>query len=307
MIKGLVTVIIPARNERFLGATVRDVLAKATGPVEVNVILDGYWPDPPLPDDKRLRIIHRGDARGMRPAINDAARVATGQYLLKCDAHVMFAEGFDEQLKADYAEDNWVLIPRRYALEPESWTIDTGNSKYPIDYHYLSNPLERIGDPTCGLHGTAWTARREVRRHLDLDEEMSSQGSCWFMSAEHWHRRVGELDIASYGNFVNEFQEVGLRTQMSGGAVMVTKRTWYAHLYKGARFGRMYILGPRGHKEGVAFTSWFWMTDQPFPGRVRNLRWLIDRFWPVPTWPEDLDAVFAKARATLRNPYQVAA
>lgn len=306
MVNQRVSVIVPARNERFLGPTVADILAKARGDIELLVVLDGYWPVPPLPTDKRLKILHRGDARGMRPAINDAARVATGQYLLKCDGHVMFAEGFDEQLKADYASDDWVLIPRRYALEPESWTIDTGNAKYPIDYHFLSNPLERVGDSTCGLHGTAWTARRDGRRAHEIDEEMSSQGSCWFMSRAQWGR-VGELDIASYGNFVHEFQEVGLKTWLAGGAVMVTKRTWYAHLYKGRRYGRGYILGPTGHREGVAYTSWFWMTDQPFAGRVHDLRWLLERFGPVPTWPADLDAVFHQARTMLVNPYEAAA
>lgn len=294
MIPGRVSVIIPSRNERFLAKTVADVLSKSAGDLEVLTVLDGYWPDPPLPEDKRLRILHRGTALGMRPAINDAARVATGQYLLKCDAHVMFDQGFDEKLKADYADPSWVLIPRRYALEPESWTLDTSNHKYPIDYHYLSYPFERPGDVTCGLHGTPWTARREARRALALDEEMSSQGSCWFMSREQWGR-VGELDIVHYGNFVHEFQEVGLRTWLGGGAVMVTKRTWYAHLYKGRKYGRGYILGPNGHKEGAAFCTRFWMGDE-WPQRVRDLRWLIEKFSPVPTWPADLDEAFARAR-----------
>lgn len=291
-----VSVVIPSRNERFLDATVRDVLAKATGDLECIVVLDGYWPSPALPEDKRLRILHRGQAQGMRPAINDAARIANGEFLVKCDAHVMFADGFDETLKAHYHEDNWVVVPRRYALEPESWTLDTSNAKYPIDYHYLSYPYERPGDVTCGLHGTPWTARREARKDILLDDEMSSQGSCWFMSKRHWDDRIAPLDIASYGNFVHEFQEVGLRTWLGGGAVKVLKHTWYAHLYKGHRYGRGYSLGPNGHKEGVEFCTRFWMGDE-WSGRVRDLRWLVEKFAPVPTWPEDLDLAFARKAA----------
>lgn len=297
MVAGRTSIIVPSRNEQFLQKTVVDILKNATGDIELLVVLDGYWPQPPLPADPRLRILHRGDARGMRPAINDAARVATGEYLLKCDAHVMFAPGFDQQLRADYAERNWVLVPRRYALEPESWTREEPNGKYPIDYHFLSYPYERPGDVTCGLHGTAWAARREARASIPVDEEMSSQGSCWFMHQDQW-RRIGELDIARYGNFVHEFQEVGLRTWLGGGAVMITKQTWYAHLYKGKRYGRGYVLGPRGHKEGVAFCTSHWMRDEwPAPARVRTLRWLVEKFSPVPTWPADLDAAFAAARA----------
>ena len=267
------------------------------------MVCDGYWPDPPLPSDPRLRSLHRGDARGMRPAINHAARIATGQYLLKCDAHTKWDEGYDVKLKADYHEDNWILTCRRYALEPESWTIDHSQAKYPIDYHFLSNALERPGDVTCGLHGTPWTARRDERKHIEIDDEMSSQGSGWFMSRRMWES-LGELDIAKYGCFVQEFQELGLKAWLSGGAVKVTKRTHYSHLYKGRKYGRGYILGPMGHKNGIHFTNWFWMTDQPFKGRVRNLKWLVEKFWPVPTWPEDLDRVFADAAVAFSNPYQ---
>lgn len=285
---------MPSRNERFLVPTVRDLLAKARGDVELIVVLDGYWPDPPLPDDKRLKTLHRGTALGMRPALNAAVRLSTGEYLLKCDAHTMWADGYDLTLKEDYHESNWILVPRRFALDPEAWSIDSSNPKYPVDYHYLSYPYERPNDPKCGLHGTPWTARRAERIDHQLDEEMSSQGSGWFMARAHWDR-LGDMEMAKYGNFVNEMQELGLKTWLGGGKIMVTKRTWYAHLYKGRKYGRMYTLGPSGYKE-QAFTSRYWMGDE-WPQRVHNLRWLIERFWPVPTWPADLDAAFAKRAA----------
>jgi hypothetical protein len=40
---GLVSVIVPSRSERFLVPTVTDLLAKAQGPIEILVVLDGYW------------------------------------------------------------------------------------------------------------------------------------------------------------------------------------------------------------------------------------------------------------------------
>lgn len=291
-----VSVLIPARNERFLGATVRDVLSKATGDIEVLAILDGYWPDPPLPADKRLRILHRGQAQGMRPGLNAAAAIATGDYLLKCDAHVMWQPGFDDVLVSDYHDDAWVLVPRRDRLDAEHWCKqETG--KAPIDAHYLSYPFERPGDPSCGLHGTVWTARAKARRDILLDEEMSSQGSAWFMSRRQWDR-VGPLDVAAYGSFVQEFQEVGLKTWLGGGQVMVTKRTTYYHLHKGKTYGRGYFISSQEMAAGIAFATRYWMRDQ-WPARVHDLRWLVERFAPVPGWPADLDAAFAHAREVL--------
>lgn len=302
-----VSILIPSRAERFLEPTVRDVLAKARGDIEVIVTLDGYWPDPPLPEDPRLTVLHFGEARGMRPGINAAAAAATGDYLLKLDAHVMVDEGFDLVLQAEYLQDNWILVPRRYALDPEQWAREVRqDKKYPIDAHYLSEPFAGHGDSTPGLHGTEWRARRDRLVDEPLIEDMSSQGSCWFMSRAHW-QRLGDLDASTYGNFWHEFQELGLKTWLADGRVMVTKRTSYAHLYKGARFGRGYSTRAMGHEQGTAFCTWFWMTDQPFAGRVHSMRWLVERFAPVPTWPADLDQVFFEARTRLTNPYTVAA
>ena len=285
----MISIIVPSRNETFLTATIRDLLVKASGPIEIICVLDGYW-NHDLPADPRLKILHVGMARGMRPAINAAAQIATGTHFLKCDGHTMWDEGYDEKLKADYHEDNWVLTCRRYALDAEAWAIDRSNPKYPIDYHFLSYPYESLTDPRCGLHGTAWTARREARKDILLDDEMSSQGSGWFMSRAQWNR-IGPLNSDAYGNFVQEFQEVGLGTWLGGGAVKVTKRTWYAHLYKGKRYGRGYPMADTNHQAGVVHTIDYWMHE-----RGKDLRKLIEKFAPVPTWPADLDEAFTDRR-----------
>lgn len=72
---------------------------------------------------------------------------------------------------------------------------------------------------------------------------------------------------------------------------MVNKRTFYAHLYKGRKHGRGYSFDGARQAEGKALCMDFWMRDR-WPARVHDLRWLIERFWPVPTWPEDLDRAF---------------
>lgn len=279
------SVLIPSRGERFLGETVRDVLAKARGDVEVVAVLDGYWPDAPLPSDgdPRLVILHTGAARGMRPAINAAARLARGTHLMKLDAHCMLAEGFDVTLLAE-CDDDWLVVPRRHPLEPISWTIQD-NGKPPVDAHYLSYPFERPGDPACGLHGTVWRTRARERLDVPLDDEMSSQGSCWLMSRRHWDR-IGEMDVSKYGNFIQEMQELGLKTWLGGGQMKVNKRTWYAHLHKGKTYGRGYFISRGEQTDGTVFARDYWMNDR-WESRTRDLRWLVERFWPVPGWPTD--------------------
>jgi len=290
-----VSVIIPSCRELFLAPTVKDVLDKARGDVEVIVHLDGYWPDPPLPEDPRLMLVHSGVQLGMRPGINRAVAASSGEYLMKLDAHCMVDEGFDEVLKADCGDD-WIVVPRRNRLDAENWCLqDVG--KPPIDAHYLSYPFERDNDTSCGLHGTPWSDRAAARKDVLVDDEMSSQGSCWFMSRKHW-QRVGPLDVERYGNFIQEFQELGCKTWLGGGEVKVNKKTSYAHLHKGKKYGRGYSLSNSRHKEGGDFATRYWMLDR-WKQRKHDMRWLVEKFSPVPSWPEDLDEAFSRARRLL--------
>ena len=292
-----VSIILPSRNEQYLVPTVKDLLAKATGDIEVIPVLEGYWPDPPLPDDPRVKVVHRGQPTGMRRAINTGVDVATGKYIMKLDAHCMVDEGFDEKLTQEYAEDNWVMTVRRYSLNvgdpldengqkrtvPEKWERKTDVAHK--DYHYLSWPwLDEGGE--CRIHGRWWKERQRERSDIPVDEEMTSQGSCWLMSREHWYDRLDGLHCDGYGDFMQEFQEVGMRTWLGGGKVMVNKRTWYAHLHKGKTHGRGYYLSRRSWRDGCQYSADFWVNNR-WPERVHDIEWLVERFWPVKTWPEN--------------------
>jgi len=269
------SILIPARNEIFLQQTITDLLTKAEGDIEVIAILDGYWPIPQLIEDVRLKIIHRGHPQGMRAAINAGAAIAKGKYLLKCDAHCMFAQGFDKILAKD-CDKNWVVVPRRYSLDPEKWAL-IDNPKYPIDYMYLSNDL----------HGVPWSAKNKdpkLKKKL-IDETMSNQGSVWFMAKDYFHE-LELMDETTYGIFWNEFQEIGLKCWLSGGRVMVNKKTWYAHWHKTNEYGRGYGMpGSEQPKALAAVDKW---KTGGWHKQTLPLSWLIERFWPVPTWTPEL-------------------
>jgi hypothetical protein len=300
-----VSVIIPSRLDKpasglrssFLAETVADCLSKARGDVEVIAVLDGYWPDPPLVEDRRLIQVHHHESLGMRPSIDHGAACANGEWLMKVDDHVMMAEGYDEVLKADCDQD-WMIIPRRYRLDPEKWCILESNADA-IDYHYLSYPFDVNNKDVGakGLHGQQWRERTRQRSSVLLDEEMSSQGSCWFMSKRH-HAWLGDKDVEHYGNFIQEMQEIGLKTWLGGGKMMLNKKTWYAHLFKGKERGRGYWLSKTDQERGARYAERFWMLDE-WKERVHDLRWLIERFAPVPTWPVDLDIAFRVAHEKL--------
>ena len=280
------SIIIPSRNELFLNKTIEDILKKVTTNIQIIVNIDENWPDPII-DDKRVTYIHPGTPKGMRWGINSGVSIAKGKYIMKVDGHCMFAEGFDETLMTN-TEDNWLVIPRRYSLDAEKWERDMTR---PIrDYHYLCFP-EQGKEHDWGMHGVEWHARDNERRDKPeflIDDTPSWQGSCWFANKEYFLNRVGQLDDRdeTYSTFAQEPEEIGLKYWLTDGAVKINKKTWYAHLHKGHRYGRMYKVDDHT----VASHNWsarHWMNDEE-PGMTHTMEWYVNEKFPgMPTWPEN--------------------
>jgi glycosyltransferase involved in cell wall biosynthesis len=279
----LTSIVIPSRNEQFLNHTVRDLLANATGEIEIIVVLEGYWPDEVITED-RVSYVHFTEPRGMRGAINAGAAVARGEYLMKCDAHCAFGEGFDTIL-ADGLAWNEIAIPTRYSLDAENWCR---KRKKPINDMYLCAPTDPNDYGGPSLHGRTWGIRQNdpARVGLERHDLMSAQGSVWFMHRAYFDH-LGLLDDVNYGHFCYEFQEIGLACWLTGGRVIRDRRTWYAHLHKGAKYGRGWHLGRSVLDKGAAYVNG-WLDRRMHPRQDRDIRWLVRHFWPVPTWTEEM-------------------
>lgn len=293
----MLSVVIPSRDPRFLQKTVDDLLAKAQGEVEVIVVLDGYWPNPMLKDDPRVIVVHHGteaENKGMREGINAGMRLAKGEYVMKCDEHTMWDEGYDVKLIAD-CEDDWVVVPRRYRLDPEKWE-NVEDGRPPIDYMYIEYPYLKPLDVTQGLHGNEWRQKHYDRLDVLVDDLVTFQGSAYFMSKKHWERVIEKLDSEIYGTFTHESQEISNKTWLSGGRVVVNKKTWYSHLHKGKKYGTGYQYTTaqwKAHKEsmerGRLTCISYWLYDNwDSPLRKYDWNWLVtEKFPDMPGWSKD--------------------
>jgi glycosyltransferase involved in cell wall biosynthesis len=282
------SVIIPNRNSPFTSKTIDGVLKNAGCDVEVIVHVDENWPEP-LSEDPRVHYIHPSKPIGLRQAINTCVAMAKGKYILKCDDHVMFGENFGRIL-IDNHQPNWVQIPRRYALDAENWKIEERtDNKYPIDYMYIDFP-RKGKDHDDGMHGVPWRERRDSRISTKtygiLDETPSMQGSCYFMTKDFFDNVLYGLSEEGYGQFAQESQEIGFKTWLGGGALMVNKDTWYAHLHKGGRYGRFYHF-PSGTVEASSWSAEHWLNNRE-PNMIHPFSWFVDEKFPnMPSWSSD--------------------
>jgi len=228
----MVSIIIPSYKDPLLHKTIDSLLEQSRGEIEIIAVLDGYWPIVPIKSDPRVKIVHLGQNRGMRRAINAGVAVAKGEFLMRCDEHQMFGDNYDVILAHD-CQPNWIMTPRRYFLDVEKWQV---MDIPPVDFMKLK--IQNCGNGIRKFSGV------EAPGDPDqiIQESMAMQGSCWFMPHKWWDEVIGELQNEGYGPHYQDSHEMVFKTWKAGGKLMVDKNTWHAHKHRDF---------PRTHNNGT--------------------------------------------------------
>lgn len=294
-----VAIAIPGRNEKFMNQTIRDILEKAEGPVEIFPILDGcskeYMDSYEYIEHPNVHYIefpNLGRAT-KRQGINTMVSLTEAKYVMSVDGHCMFEKGFDTILKRDHQPD-WVQVPRRHRLDAENWCLQVqSDNRPPIDYEYIM--FKPLASDDLGIHGFKWNERTLARANIPIDDIITFQGSCWFMTKE-WFNMCGFMDTKFMG-WGQEAEEISFQTWKMGGRVVVNKHTWYAHLHKGKKYGRMYWMSRHENRVSYARSYKHWILDNE-----EFFCELIERFMPMPKWPKDWrKKIYGNAKTYLKK------
>lgn len=263
------SVLIAARNEQYLQRTIDSVLAAIEADTEIIAICDGYVPDPPINQHPRVVLVYHPEARGQRQSINEAARIARGKYLMKLDAHCSVGQGFDRILIESH-QDDWTQVPRMHNLDIETWQPKLHKR---TDLMYIGCDEGRM------LRAEYYSKQPDTDK--ELDETMCCMGPGWFIGKDRFWQQGGCDE--GHGSWGQMGVEVALKAWLSGGALMVNKRTWFAHWFRGGGGpGFPYPIGGKEVDAARQYSRDLWLGDK-WPGAVRPLRWLIERFNP-PGW-----------------------
>lgn len=300
------SVIIPARNEMFLAQTIDDVLKNARADTEVIAICDGYWPDPPIKDNNRVILVHHTDSMGQRASINEGARISQSKYIMKLDAHCALDEGFDAKLIEDCQKD-WVMVPAQYNLYAFDWVCqECQNRTYQgfkpkLCEKCQSNNfiMDIIWKPRLNRLTTSWRFDRtlhfqywrEYKKRLeakgDLIETMSFIGACMFLERDRfWELGGMDENHGSWGQFGTEW---ACKSWLSGGKLITSKKTWYAHLFRTGNFSKdgsssfPYPLSNEDIEKARLYSQDLWLNDKWEKAKY-PLSWLIEKFKPIPDW-----------------------
>jgi len=299
------SVLIPARNEMFLKKTIENILENIEGDTEVIAVCDGQWADPEIPDHPRVTLIYHNEPSGQRAATNEAARISRAKYIMKVDAHCAFDQGFDVKLMAD-CEPDWTVIPRMYNLHAFDWVCDKcGDRRYqsptPTSCKKCDNTehftRDIIWKPRLSrrtdfarfdkeMHFQYWGGYEKRPEAVgDISDVMCHVGAGWFMPrARYWE--LGGMD-EEHGSWGQMGVEVSCKSWLSGGRQVVNKKTWFAHMFRtqGGDFGFPYPQSGRQVEHARRYSRKLWVKGE-WPSAKRDLNWLLEKFSPVPDWPE---------------------
>ena len=286
----MLSMIIPSDKDYLLQKTIDSLLENAEGEIEVIPILDGH--EQPIKKDSRVKPIYFNVNKGTRAAINAGLAVSKGDYIAKIDSHCIVAESFDKIL-LENIEKNWLVVPRRYSLHEKT---GTRHEERPIcDYHFLNFPVD--SDYGYGMFAQPEFSRsHHFRKESLIDDTMTFQASFWLANKDYFMKHVGFLDNSpeAYGPFGGEYIETVLKYWLGGGEVKVNKMTWYAHLCKRSYHYKQGIYTKRYKKNTNKNRDWsskHWINNKE-PNMIHSFSWLIKKFWPIKTWPENWQEIW---------------
>lgn len=287
------SILIPSRSEEFLQQTIDDIFKHAEGDIEVLVGLDGWYVD--IPQCPKLKVFHYPSGLGQRGCTNALARQADGNYLMKCDAHCSFSQGFDKEL-LKLKDEATVVVPALCNLYVYDWVCDKGHRK-PNEQFEDYKKCEQCGSenlekeivwrpiPNPIMTNYYFDTNLHFQYCEEQDEQlttetMSIQGSCFMVSKkDYWDLEICDEKFGSWGQ---QGTEVACKAWLSGGRVISTRNAFYAHWFRTFPYKNPtedILKTQQISRELFLKNKW---KKQKYP-----LSWLIRKFNYQGDWSED--------------------
>ena len=219
------SVVIPSYKDPLLHKTIDSLWENSElgDQLEIIVVLDRYWPVKQIKSDPRIKIIHLGANHGMRGAINSGMAIARGEFVARCDEHIMFSPGYDKVL-TESCGDKDMMTGRRFFLNPEKWEIM--KELPPVEHEKL------VIQGGKKFAGQRWASRDLEQKDVMISETLACQGSFWILPRKIWNGEIKELQTDGYGPLIQDSHEVSFKVWKAGGRMMINKAMWYAHKHR---------------------------------------------------------------------------
>lgn len=252
------SIIIPARNEKYLQRTIEDILEHIEGDTEIIVGIDGSKDVPPIIG---FILGYSGYQIGQRALQNILVRQSKAKYIMKVDGHCSFSQGFDVKMM-EAMDNKTIMSPYMMRLDAENWTIMPQNptSMYVFDTDLVMQH---------------W---REGQNEELINETMVPVGAAFMVSREnYWKWNLCDESLGSWGG---QCTELGIKAYLNGGRCVTNKNVYFGHLFREKKEDFPY---DRGEHPGQ-----FALEELRKRYKNKSIAGLIEKFNYPPNWSKEL-------------------
>ncbi len=221
------SIILASRNEGVMLRRTLDAMLNAIGrvPYEIIVVDDGSTDNSasfnPRAFHAPVRVI-RTPGLGVAPARNAGARIASGEMLVFCDAHMTMSGGWVDALARALNEEGCdAVTPGIGPLRPHGFVA--------LSVIAASSPLDTVG---CGRVFRTLTSNAWLPRHSRPVECPVLSGGCFAVRSDVW-RKIGGYEDAFRGYGYDE-EEISLKLWLFGYRLMTAPGVVVLHQFRPA-------------------------------------------------------------------------
>src|SRR3990167_986747 len=201
--------------------------------------------------------------------MNLGVKESNAKYIIKCDSHIAFSQGFDVAMLKDIESDS-IIVPSLGKLNVKDWTIPPTplNSNFVLntnlEFHYAPNIPELI------------------------HETMTIQGSGFMVSREnYWKWNLCDEAFGSWGSLGGE---ISLKAWTSWGKVLSTKNAYMGHYFRMPEDGGdgfPYERDMQQVNHAFDYLKDLFLNNK-WSGQIRSIQSLVEQFNFPADWNRDI-------------------
>jgi glycosyltransferase involved in cell wall biosynthesis len=255
------SVLIATINDPQLKRTIQYLRNNAKEEVEFIVINDGGNALVEYIDitHQDINVLHHSETQGRRVSFNQAANLATGDYLLIIDPHCSMTKDWDVKMRKSCGDKN-LAYPVIRDMDKSTWNYRPG------DYTHVSMNTEWT---------EKWWCLKPLRACEVEEESMCFTGCGWMIKRERYWE-LGGYD-ESLGKYGWDGPEWSCKMWFNGGKVILRTDVICGHVFGTNDDNKLYTTNMMPKHKYIEYMQNKWGDRLPE---------LLERFAPVPDWHE---------------------
>ena len=214
MVNDIISVVMSIgenEKEENVSRTIDSLKENSTYKLEFIFLADGWTPED-MPDDFIVKSYP--EKVGVRVSLNEGVELASGEYILRLDAHCSMSKGWDLEL-VKHCKDDTICVSVIDVLIEETWEV----KKHSYGFVYIN--------PSC--EEKWWGRYPKQNKDIDCEPTMSFTGCGWLCKRNFYLKSLKLDEKNSKWGCLGP--DLTLRAYKAGGSILLCKNVICGHVF----------------------------------------------------------------------------